>query len=229
MTFSRALQNYEERVIFVHKAYKYKRTSVRTNLPIDINDLKSHLRIDWTDDTENAYLNMIINAVVARAEEEARVCMINQQWTTYRDEFEGAFQLRRAPYVSLDSFQYLNESGVLTTVSPSIYQIVDESAYCILTPKIYCQWPSDISDAYQAITIKFTVGYGTDKTTVPADLKFALLEHAANYYANRGDSDVAGMNTSGFGEMAANTAIPRIAADIYYKYKRLTLDGAIVY
>jgi hypothetical protein len=229
MTFSRALQNYEERIIFVYKSFQYKPFAPRINTPIDLGDLKSHLRIDWNDDTHDNYLSLLIGSVVDRAEKYMNISLINQQWITYRDMFDGAFELRRAPFVTLDSFQYITVNSPTPIPVPLIYQIVDDYPYCILTPTIYNQWPSDISDAYHSIIIKFTTGYGVDKTTVPNDIKAALLEHAANVYANRGDSDVAGQSVSGTGTIASTNAIPRIALDIYDSYKRRTIDGAIFY
>ena len=54
-------------------------------------------------------------------------------------------------------------------------------------------FPTDVDQVPQAVEIIFTAGYGPDTTDVPADVKFAMLNHIADLYSNRGDCDSSGI------------------------------------
>jgi uncharacterized phiE125 gp8 family phage protein len=220
----------QEKSVNESEAFLYERLSGRTNLPISIADLEQHLRIDDPIE-QSSYLTMLINAAVFYAEDFMGVSIINQKWRTYRDNFyAGAFELRKAYFVSLESIQYL-KNGVYTAVDPTIYYISKKQYYNQLMTNINQQWPYlDVDPIDNAIKIEFTAGLGAAEANIPADLQMALLNYVAFMYENRGNNDIAGMTSSGFGkENSGLNAIPNICRDVFLKYKVPDVYGGFEY
>jgi uncharacterized phiE125 gp8 family phage protein len=201
--------------------------------PITLQQLYDHIRIDAAPE-QLSYLNGIIGAVTAFAEDYMNINIIQQSWRTYRDDFQSnVFQLRKSPFVSLQSFQY-KSYGIYIDVDPLIYYISKQEYYnqIALTPnRENANWPTDTLEAIDnAIKIEFTAGMATDSTTVPNDLQFALLNHAAFFYENRGNNDIAGFQSSGTGEETSGlNAIPNLTRVIYDNYRVADVFGGSFY
>lgn len=205
-------------------AWTYDQIGDPSVSPIDINDLKSHLRIDYTNESEETYLKMLIFGVTHYAENYMNLCLITRNWVNYRDYFESIIEIRRPPFGTLTSFKYLNSLGVLTTVDSAIYYLTS-GIYPIIALKSNYVWPVDISNTYQAVEIKFSSGYGANKTDVPEDIRMALLCHAAFLYSNRGDSDISGASSGD----TSMSAIPNFAKLIYDAHRVKTLTQNTYY
>ena len=171
----------------VYKSYIYKVTIEPVNLPISIALLKEHVKLDPADTSQDTYLELIIKAASGYCEKYTARTLINTTYETYRDDFSSnCMQLRRSPLSSLTSVEYL-VSDVLTTVDDTTYYITDSQSYPVIYIKSDEAWPTDIDDRKQSVVITFVAGYGADDTSIPDDLKLALLNHCAKMYENRGD------------------------------------------
>jgi len=201
--------------------------------PITLQQLTDHVRIDSAPE-QLAYLNSMISAVTGTAEKYMNINIIQQAWRTFRCDFQSnVFQLRQSPFVSLQSFQYLN-NGVYVDVDPTIYYISKQQYYdqiAINSSVIDAIWPYNMIDPIDnAIKIEFTTGIAADSTGVPEDLQFALLNHAAFFYENRGNNDIAGFQSSGTGdETSGLNAIPNLSRLIYDNYKVADVFGGSFY
>jgi uncharacterized phiE125 gp8 family phage protein len=201
--------------------------------PITLQQLYDHVRIDSAPE-QLSYLNTILSAVTGIAEDYMNINIIQQSWRTYRDDFQcNVFQLRKSPFVSLQSFQYMS-AGAYVDVDPTIYYVSKQSFYNQLALNASVsgtRWPSDTVDAIDnAIKIEFTSGIATDSTAVPSDLQGALLNHAAFFYENRGNNDIAGFGSSGTGEETSGlNAIPNLTRLIYDNYRVADVFGGSFY
>jgi uncharacterized phiE125 gp8 family phage protein len=196
--------------------------------PIDIADLKSHLRIDEVDDGQESYLNILIGTAVKYAENYMNRRLITQTWRTYRNNFldEPCIEIQRNRFQKLTLFKYYDQNGVLQDLLPQLntmYYITDEpDGYSQIIPLPGQMFPSigQIQQRKQAVIIEFKLGYGDLKTDVPSPLKMALLNHCAFLYANRGDSDNAGSEASGGSiDNSSLASVPNASMAIYNQYR----------
>jgi uncharacterized phiE125 gp8 family phage protein len=179
--------------------YQYKVAVPPVNLPLDLTFVKNYLKIDGVDD--DALITFLIKSVASYVEKYTGRTLINTQYQTYRNNF-GVYEsyygyvytaqccgieLKKSPFVSLDSFTYLNKDNVETVVDSSLYYVTDKTDYSSILLLPDKQYPSDVLCVQQAVKILFTAGYGIDETTIPTDLQEAMLQLVADLYTNRGD------------------------------------------
>lgn len=195
------------------RAYTYLPVLVRTVRPIDIAELKSHLKIDYIDETQENYINFLIDAAVNSAEMFTGRSFINQKWKTFRDFPLEFIELRRGTNAVVNSFKYINTLSVLTDVPSDIYYVKVADPYSQIIIKDSMQFPEDVIDQQNCIEIEFTAGYGATKDTVPAMLRLLLCQHVTWLYENKGNCPV--------------DEIPAMVRDGYYKHFRvINIDAA---
>ena len=190
-------------------AFTYTVTVGPVTTPISLETLKSYLRIPASQTSEDALLTLIIELVTLCGERYTRRDFISKTYKTFRDIFFEDIVLRRSRLVSVESINFKLD-GVLTLVDSSVYSNTFESDFSRIFLQVNEQWPGDVDPIAQAIEIEFISGYGSLETDVPADLRGALLQHAANFYENRGDCPCDGAG--------AELALPSQTKKIYMQY-----------
>ena len=194
------------------EAFSYIRTSGPATTPISLSELKSYLKI--TTSTDDTLLLLIIDLVTEVAEKIMRRDLISKTYTTYRDAISFTSKylvLRRSKLLAVNYIKYIDINDVLITISPTIYSNTIEADYSKIFLNKNENWPSDVQDVPQAIQISFDAGYGTLSIDVPADIRGALLQHAALFYENRGDCACDGVG--------AELSLPSQSRKIYDLYK----------
>ena len=181
-------QNYQ--LMYKARAYTYLSILPRTIYPIDIGDLKSHLKIDYIDETQENYINLLIAAAVNSAEMFTNRSFINQKWKTFRDFPLEFIELRRGSNGVVNSFKYKNSSEVLVDVPAEVYYVKVQDPFTQIILKDTMSFPQDVLDQQNCIEIEFTAGYGTTKDTVPAMLRLLLCQHVTWLYENKGNCPV---------------------------------------
>jgi uncharacterized phiE125 gp8 family phage protein len=172
------------------RAYTYLPILARTVRPSDIGDLKSHLKIDYMDETQENYINFLIDATVDSAEKFCGRSFISQKWKTFRDFPLEFIELRRGTNAVVNSFKYKNTSSVLTVVPADIYYVKVQDPYTQIIMKGGSSFPDDVIDEQNCVEIEFTAGYGATKDTVPAMLRLLLCQHVTWIYENKGNCPV---------------------------------------
>lgn len=168
------------------KAFTYNVSTAAAGRPLTLPTVKSHLKIDLTDASQDTYLNLLIDTATAFGEKYTKRTFINTGFTTFRDDFNDSLELRRSKVSAIASIKYL-VAGVLTTLSTDIYDFTDVTSFSEIFLKLNQIFPTDVDQVPQAVEIIFTAGYGATEANVPADVKMALLNHIADLYSNRGD------------------------------------------
>ncbi|MDP2026444.1 hypothetical protein [Sulfuriferula sp.] len=95
-----------------------------------------------------------------------------------------AIMLPFPPLATVDSIQYLDPAGVLQTLPPANYIVDTNSEPGRVVPAIGYAWPSTRLQI-NAVTVKFTVGYGATETSVPEGIRSWMLLMIATLYENR--------------------------------------------
>jgi len=181
-------QNYQ--MMYKARSYTYLPILDRTVRPIDIGDLKAHLKIDYIDNTIENYINFLIDAAIDSAEKFTGRSFISQKWKTFRDFPLEFIELRRGTNGVVNTFKYTNTDGVLVVVPSDIYYVKVQDPYSQIILKDTATFPSDVIEQQNCIEIEFTAGYGVTKETVPAMLRLLLCQYVTWLYENKGNCPV---------------------------------------
>jgi uncharacterized phiE125 gp8 family phage protein len=176
----------------MERAYNYHVITPPANRPLTLALVKTHLRLDPNDTSEDSYLEFLIDMATEFAEEKIRRVLINTKFRTFRDNFECCILLRKSKFQSLDLFEYMVDDS-FTAVDSDLYYVTDEADFSKIVLKDGSCYPTDKDVRLQSIKIEFTAGYGADESAIPPKIKTALLQHIAALYENRGDCDTASM------------------------------------
>ena len=122
-----------------------------------------------------------------------RRALITQAFEFAVDDFtayDRAIDLPRPPLRSVDWIKYVDTAGILQIVAPDTYT-VDESSNEIGRIALAWNrfWPCT-RYTINAVTIRFTAGYGSAPKDVPQAIRHAILIETANLYENREDAVV---------------------------------------
>lgn len=196
------------------KNFTYTVTAGPATTPISLDELKSYLRIPPSVTADDALLLLIIDLTVLTAEKIIRRDLITKTYSTFRDSI--VFQadqliLRRSKLIVVNSIDYINNDDIPTNVPSTVWDNTLQADYSRVYLKLNQSWPTDAQDIPQSVTVSFDAGYGPNATDVPADIRGALLQHAANFYENRGDCACDGAG--------ADLALPAQSKKIYDLYK----------
>lgn len=153
--------------------------------PITLGEAKSYCRVSTSDD--DTLLTLLISAARQQVEHRIRKGLISQTWKVSSKEDvcdESRIRLPLGPVISISSVNYRDVSGDWQVLSSSLYSFnASEDPPAILIREI-----PDVYDEYDEI--KWTVEYEIGFSSVPADLKLAILGLTRHYYDHRGQTIV---------------------------------------
>jgi uncharacterized phiE125 gp8 family phage protein len=199
-----------------HVAWPYIVTVAPTTLPLTINEVKEHLRLDLTDKTQDALLKVLIRAATDYAEKYTKKDLITRTYETFRDSFDDSLEIRRSPLQSVTTVEYL-KNGVFVTVSTDIYFATNSNTFAHLALKVNQVWPSDVDLQEQSVKITFKSGYGNNLSSAPDALREGILQHIAAMYENRGDCNEGRVSGGSIGN--AQKFLPIDAQLIYDQFR----------
>ena len=152
--------------------------------PVTLVEAKAHLKVDTTDD--DALIASLITAARARAEWHTGRAFVTQSWTLWLDAWPpgGVVEIPLPPLQSVTQVQTFALDDSASVLDPSLYQVDAASAPARLALKGIFALAN--LRAVNAVKIAFTAGYG-DASAVPAPVKQAILQIAADLYTHRGD------------------------------------------
>ncbi len=181
--------------------------------PITLADLKTHLRVDAGDISQDTPLGAYLSAVRAHIELIAGIAFLDQklEWAmdtfpwadgpshrvagggyfywpgsiarTLGDNVFGAIVIPRPPLTAVNSVKYIDPSGALITMDPSLY-IVDTRSYpARVTPAYGTWWPTTRWQP-NAVIVNYQAGYANGGA-VPANLLQTLRVAAGMLYEYR--------------------------------------------
>lgn len=159
--------------------------------PITLDELKTHVRITWTD--EDSILSAYVQAARERLEDILdRSFVVRDMLFTFSDITSNTIYLPRGPIQEITSFKTINPDGTETVHDPSEYTLVldKDPAEIILSGLAiryhHYDWHWRDTTYYQ---IQYKAGYAdTEVASVaatPAPIKNKLLELATLMYEQR--------------------------------------------
>ena len=157
-------------------------------LPVKVEELKTHLRITHVD--EDSYLqDIIIPSAVASVEADLRRALINQSWEWVFDNgFPGTGMLNfpKPPLVSVTHVKYLDTAGATQTFASSNYTVEIRGTFGRLWLNDGVTWPDTQIQTPGSAWVEFVAGYGADQDDVPGGIRGLIMLMAGHIYENRG-------------------------------------------
>jgi uncharacterized phiE125 gp8 family phage protein len=163
--------------------------------PVTLAEAKEHLRV--LHGAEDALIGRLIKAVREHAEPSTGRAFITQTWDFWLPAFtrSGLIELPRPPLQAVTWVKYLDRDGVEQTVDPVDYVVVAPGLVGTVQPAPDADWPATQRHP-QAVSIRFTAGYGPAPADVPEDLRNAMLMLIEHLYHNRGASTEAALKAT---------------------------------
>ena len=181
-----------------------------TTEPVTTAEIKSHLRIDHSND--DTLLDNYIKSARRWTERVTGRCLINQTWDLWLDKFpsdqtkewwngvrQGSMrelynlstfiEVPKVPFASVSKLSTYSDADVETQFSSANYFVDTNQEPGRITLRIGASWPTGTFRNTSAIQVRFVAGYGSTASSVPEDIKTALKMVTALYYENRGDAD----------------------------------------
>jgi uncharacterized phiE125 gp8 family phage protein len=187
----------------------YELTEKPINMPIELDTVKSHLRIETEETFEDDYLKLLINSVVNYAESYTGREFLAKKFIGYFDYLKSGMEIEKSKLLAIESIKYY-QNGVLLTAPVADYTVIKSNLYSKLNII-----NSISTDQLQGIQIEFTAGYGVEEKDIPYDLVLAMLSHIAKIYASRGDSE----EDRGAMSSVIKSNLPLETLQTYNKYK----------
>lgn len=174
--------------------YAWQRTADATDEPVDLYDAKVHLYVGEDDTTQDSKIERDLRAARHQVEDYLRAGLVTQTWVYAQDRFTDEILLpMAAPLASVTSVQYYDTSGVLQTLSASVYTVDtrSEPGRIVLAPDQ--QWPQVQAGRTLAVVVTYVVGRAV--ANVDPRAQDAILLLVADRYEHR-EQTVVGSITS---------------------------------
>lgn len=198
----------KEKLVYKEIAYPYIVAERGNTLPVSLVEVKSWLKLNASNTFSDAELTILINSAVDTAEALSKRLLVKRAVTTKRvfwGEFRNGllnsfFTLRRCP---IETSSVVIKYDTDNTLDTSLYKVQDNpNDYACV--KLDIENLPELEEDWFPIEITFNAGY----TTLPSDLKIAILQHVASMWLNRGDCDD-----------DKYTKIPTSSMDTYRRYR----------
>lgn len=170
--------------------------------PVELHDLKAHLRLTEDEGMEDSYLvGILIPSARDWVEKATWRRLITQTWDFCVNQFvtpggyvytwdiakgQAPFPvfLPYPPVKTISSVTYIDPAGTTQTLATSVYELGERNGIGILRLKYGQYWPA-VRNQEDSCTIRMVCGYGSNPTDVPPALRHAVLMLAAHGYWNR--------------------------------------------
>lgn len=159
-------------------------------------EAKLHCRVDGTDD--DTLIDRLINAAGERAEVVTKKQLYTAKrilrMTSFYDEQyrKPCSDIIRIPYPPMQNttnlaISYVDTAGDSQTWSTSEWTVDHYSEVGRIRPAYGYDYPSTRDGIFNAVSITFDCGYGTNSTNVPAVIREGMLLQIGTYYKFRED------------------------------------------
>tara|TARA_R110000765_G_scaffold241532_2_gene344071 strand:- start:664 stop:1266 length:603 start_codon:yes stop_codon:yes gene_type:complete len=157
------------------------------NQPLEIDEVKAHLRITGTD--EDDYLaGVILPSAVASVEDALSRPLVTQTWEWVWDggfPAAGMLQFPLPPLIGVTHVKYKDTDGVEQTWAASNYNVEVRGMYGRLWLADGVTWPTVQDNVPGVAWVRFTCGYGTDGDDIPGPIRNLVLLMCGHLYQNR--------------------------------------------
>lgn len=154
------------------------------SLPVALEELKTQLRLEGDDGSQDHLLTNCLGSAVALFERETQTALVSRSLRLCLDAFpaDGApVHLAVPPTLAVTAVKHLDPDRVEQTLDPADYT-ADVNHHPGRVAPLDGAWPAAAS-MLGAVSIDFDAGFAS-AAAVPADAKNAVRMLAAHYYEN---------------------------------------------
>lgn len=165
------------------------------NEPVSPQDVLRFAGYYSTDDDAVSQMQSFVTAARQEVERRGSWALITQTRRVKYDRFPShCLELPIYPVQSVSSITYLDANGDSQTLSASLYQVDTAQAPARIMPVETAVWPSTQGGTFNAVTVTFVAGFGSDPEDVPERIRLAIKFLARSYspWGMCGDADTAG-------------------------------------
>lgn len=164
--------------------------------PLSLDEAKSHLRVDHTDD--DFYIRRLIKAAKQHIEKISNYVIVSSVWAAYCDEWpsDQRIYILKYPVTAISKIEYYasDDATEYTELAAASF----DKAEKYNPPVILLKDTPSLGDKLNAVKITFTAGHANNITDpVPENIKQALLILINHMYDNRQD-EIVGSSVSRF-------------------------------
>lgn len=154
-------------------------------LPVTVDNVKAQARITYSDAAQDELLSLYLQTAVNYATRRLARPLMTSTWKYCCDAFpcRGPLELPLAPATSVTHVKYVGDDGLQQVWDADEYVVDVASEPARLCPVFGGAWPV-IQPTLNAVEVQFVAGYG-NATSVPAEIKLAVIMLAAHYWENR--------------------------------------------
>ncbi len=145
-------------------------------------DAKTFLKVDTSAD--DTVIDQLVSAATKSAEEYTNRFFIHTVITQYCTNFKDLEELYKSPVDSVAHVKYYDTSNALQTLAATEYTLINQIQPSKIVEAVGKNLP-DVEDRLDAVECKYTVGYGTASTDVPAPIIQAVYLTIGHWYQNR--------------------------------------------
>lgn len=155
-----------------------------TTLAVSLAEMAAQLNLS-TDEAADfePIITAYVQAAQVQAEKATGQALSVQTWEQYQDAFTPEIILRPPPLIEIQEITYLDIEETPQTLAPTQYRVLP-GLISRLIPARGAGWPATCTDP-QAVTIRYTAGYGTPQNPVPQPIKQWIAIQAATWFSNR--------------------------------------------
>jgi uncharacterized phiE125 gp8 family phage protein len=157
---------------------------------VTVEEARAYVRQDGTAD--DTILALLVAAARQHIESAYGLALVTQTWDWRLDRFPDAsttaLRVPLPPLQAVLSITYLDADGDTQTWATDQYTVdatrSEPPTPGRILPAYGVSWPST-RDVVNAVTVRFTAGFGTSPATVPPPIRWAIQALVAHLYANR--------------------------------------------
>lgn len=154
--------------------------------PIDLLEAKLQLRLGPEAHEDDTVIQGLIRMAREHVETVTNRALLAQVWDAVYPCFAHVLEIPRPPLIGIVSVSYVDTAGATQVVNPSVYQVQRSSGpwaeRARVMPVFGQTWPITQPDTLEAVTVRFTAGYGTERDQVPETLRHAMLQFISGHY-----------------------------------------------
>jgi len=172
----------------------YTKTAETDALPVALSDVREFIGLPSGDTSRDTELTAFAKAATRAVEHHCQMSILDTTWQAAMPDFGERIALNKRPFKAVSLIEYVHElTGTITAVNgETFYDVqVGQQMGMVFLGKDK-MWPNEQATRHDAVRVTFTAGYGVDDTTVPEDIKHAILMTVAAMDAKRGDCDDGG-------------------------------------
>lgn len=177
----------------------YLITSPSTVLPVTLEEVKDHLRVECDD--EDAMLITYARAGTESVENITNRALVTQTVDLYLDRFpsEQFISLPRNPVQSVTGINYTIAGATAygSTYAAANYTLDSASIPNRVVLKYNKTWPVGVLETDRPIRVRYVAGYGDAGSDVPEPIRAAILLQTGDLYENRENTVQTGSRSYG--------------------------------